>query len=146
MMEERLFFAVRMVLYVVTLTVFMVVPAAMSDGMSIVGIHGDASSYSDWKGDIIPVMSKVSPGSTVTWVNWVRGGQIKVLFKDGKKCKNVTADPQGYSLDSKTESYSTDYLPGGQKISLKFMEKGTYDFEVYAQGKIRPVKGQIVVQ
>ena len=96
---------------------------------------------------IEPATTFVNKGDCVVWFNRTFANEIQVMFKEGKKCLDVTKSPQGFSLNAES-CYVTSWIPFAGTSSLRFMEKGTYKYEVKA--KSMPVKtvveGQIVVE
>ena len=87
-----------------------------------------------------------SKGDCVVWFNRVQAKEIQVIFEEGKKCSDGTMAPMGFSYDQ-NNCYVTNYIPFAGTSSLRFMEKGTYNYVVKAKGlPSLPVKGQIVVE
>jgi len=88
----------------------------------------------------------VSKGDCVVWFNRVAAKEIQVVFEEGKKCLDVTNAPIGFSLDAHS-CYVTSWIPFAGTSSLRFMEKGTYNYVVEAKGmKGVQAKGQIIVE
>jgi hypothetical protein len=93
-----------------------------------------------------PEVLKVTKGDCVVWINWTRGEDVKVIFKEGKKCADITKAPVGFKLDS-SGCYVTDFLAFGQTSSLMFPVAGSFDYEVEFQRKVgKAVKGSIQVK
>lgn len=77
----------------------------------------------------------VIAGDCVVWVNWSKGPEIKVVFKEGKVCHDVTRPRAAFTMDAKN-CYVTNYIPYGGTSSLTFKEKGVFNYEVIdAEGK-----------
>jgi hypothetical protein len=93
-----------------------------------------------------PEVLKITKGDCVVWINWTRGEDVKVIFKEGKKCADITKAPVGFKLDS-SGCYVTDFLAFGQTSSLMFPVAGSLDYEVEFQRKVgKAVKGSIQVK
>lgn len=101
-------------------------------------------SYAPHEGVFVePATTRISKGSCVIWINWVRAKEVQVIFSDGKKCDDVTDSPMGFDMNSEN-CYVTNYLPMGTTSSLKFNEAGTYEYEVKVKDGAQE-KGKIVV-
>ena len=87
----------------------------------------------------------LSKGDCVVWFNRV-AKEVMVKFDEGKRCVDVTQAPMGFSLNEHS-CYVTSWIPFAGTSSLRFMEKGTYNYVVEAKGqKNVEAKGQIVVE
>jgi hypothetical protein len=86
----------------------------------------------------------VGKGTVVIWNNWARSTEVKIVFEDGKTCKDVTEAPMGFSMDAKA-CYVTTWVPLGGTSSLRFVHSGTYKYEVETNGGIK-TSGKIVIQ
>lgn len=75
-----------------------------------------------------PEILRVSKGSCVIWVNWSTA-EVKVIFKEGKKCASVSEAPVGFSLDYE-ECFVTSWVPFGGTSSLRFKEAGVFEYEI----------------
>jgi hypothetical protein len=76
----------------------------------------------------------VKEGACIIWVNWGRA-EVKVNFRDGKKCLDATTGQSGFDLKEKypkvdTACYVTNWIPMGSTSSLTFTEPGVYKFAV----------------
>ena len=88
----------------------------------------------------------VSKGDCVVWFNRFTAETLKVTFKEGKKCADVTQAPMGFSLNAQG-CYVTNWMPFGGTSSLRFMEKGTYEYTVEAKNRgDAKAKGKIIVE
>ncbi len=76
-----------------------------------------------------PPSSQVNKGDCVVWINWTRGEDVKVIFREGKKCAEVTQAPVGFKADF-SGCYLTNYLGFGETSSLIFVEPGKYDYDI----------------
>jgi len=95
---------------------------------------------------IEPQTSFISKGDCVVWFNRVFTDEVMVIFKEGKKCLDVTKAPMGFTLDAET-CYVTSWIPFAGTTSLRFMEKGTYEYTVKAKDwKGITATGRIVVE
>ena len=90
-----------------------------------------------------PDITNIRSGSCLVWVNLAREKEVKVIFEDGKVCKDVTTAPVGFQMDAKN-CYVTNYIPFGATSSLLFEKEGTYEY-VATAGKIK-VKGKVIVR
>jgi hypothetical protein len=83
---------------------------------------------------IEPDFLVISKGGCVIWSNWVRGvgEDVKVIFEEGKTCRDMTEAPSGFKLDE-SSCYVTSWLPFGATSSLKFKEEGTFAYTVETQ-------------
>ncbi len=100
-----------------------------------------------------PETLNVSKGDCVVWVNWTRGEEVRVIFREGKKCEAVTKASTRFKPDF-SGCFLTDYLGFGETSSLVFVEPGTFTYEVefgrtsgglYGPGRTI-VNGSIVVK
>ena len=94
--------------------------------------------------NIEPKVTFIAKGSVVVWVNLVRAEQVKVNFREGKKCLDVTKAPTGFKLDAQ-QCYVTDFIRLGGTSSLKFVDRGTYKYEVTTEGGAKE-SGEIIVR
>jgi hypothetical protein len=96
--------------------------------------------------EIVPQYIRVPQGSCVVWVNWIQQAEIQLSFGEGKVCKKATATPMRFTLEHETDCYVTDFKQVGETSSLRFMEKGTYKYEIKMRGRISPVgTGEVTV-
>ena len=109
----------------------------------IIKIHGRTEHPSIM---IEPETIFLSKGDCVVWFNRFTAEDVKVTFEEGKKCLDVTTAPIGFSLNAQT-CYVTSWMPFVGTSSLRFMEKGTYEYSVEAKniGGVK-AKGRIVVE
>ena len=96
---------------------------------------------------IEPGTTFINKGDCVVWFNRVFTDQIQIMFKEGKKCLDVTKSPMGFTLDAES-CYVTTWLPFAATSSLRFMEKGTYKYVIKAKSMPgqNVQEGQIVVE
>ena len=78
---------------------------------------------------IEPETLNVAKGDCVVWLNWTRGEDVRVIFKEGKKCADMTKAPVRFKPDF-SGCFLTDYLNFGETSSLVFVEAGRFDYEV----------------
>ena len=76
-----------------------------------------------------PQVLNVAKGDCVVWINWTRGEDVRVIFREGKKCADMTKGPVQFKPDF-SGCYLTDYLGFGETSSLVFVEAGKFDYEV----------------
>ena len=69
-----------------------------------------------------------------------------LYFKEGKNCADVTSFPTAFSLNSQG-CYVTSWIPLAGTSSLRFMQKGTYEYLIEAKGRLGgEIKGKIKVE
>jgi len=78
---------------------------------------------------ISPQNLNVDKGDCVVWVNWTRAEDVRVIFREGKKCADMTKSPVRFKPDF-SGCFLTDYLGFGETSSLVFVEAGVFDYEV----------------
>jgi hypothetical protein len=78
---------------------------------------------------IEPETLNVAKGDCVVWINWTRGEDVRVIFREGKRCSDMTKSPVKFKPDF-SGCYLTDFLGFGETSSLVFAEAGKYDYEV----------------
>ena len=93
---------------------------------------------------IEPRTMRVSKDTCVVWSNWVKTSEIQIVFKDGKKCEDVTDAATGFSMDA-ANCFVTNFLARGETSSLRFTQEGTYHYEVKSKGGPTE-KGKILVK
>ena len=76
-----------------------------------------------------PQFLNVAKGDCVVWINWTRGEDVRVIFREGKKCEDMTKAPVRFKPDF-SGCFLTDYLGFGETSSLVFVEAGVFDYEV----------------
>ena len=109
----------------------------------LIKIHGRSEHPSI---RIEPEISFVSKGDCVVWFNRLFTDEVQVILEEGKKCLDVTNAPMGFSLNAQS-CYVTSWIPFAGTSSLRFMEKGTYEYTVKAKAwKGITAKGRIEVE
>jgi len=76
-----------------------------------------------------PNLLTIKKGDCVVWINWTRGEDVRVIFREGKKCADMTKAPVKFKPDF-SGCFLTDYLGFGETSSLVFVEAGKFDYEV----------------
>lgn len=111
------------------------------EDLKVVRISGDSGE----KGclDVTPKAMDITAGSCVVWVNWSKGPEIMVIFKEGKVCYDVSRPTSGFKL-SEQNCYVTNYIPYGGTSSLTFKDEGTFKYEVVTESG-QAVKCQLTV-
>ncbi len=103
---------------------------------------------------ISPETLRVKKGDCVVWINWTRREDVKIIFKEGKRCQDMTKSPMGFKMDW-SGCYVTDYLDFGRTSSLLFDQAGTFKYEVEFKptgsptgvGRVGPARfGTIIVE
>jgi len=95
---------------------------------------------------IEPTDIRVEKGTCVIWFNKTPGERINITFEDGKKCEDVTDPSVDFKLDEKSCFITTTHIRPGGTASLRFNEKGTFDYTLEAQTQDKKVKGRIYVR
>jgi plastocyanin len=78
---------------------------------------------------ISPETLHIKKGDCVAWINRTHIEDIKIIFKEGKRCQNMMGSAVGFKKDWK-DSCVTDYLSPGRASSLLFDQAGTFNYEV----------------
>jgi len=90
-----------------------------------------------------PESLSISKGTCVIWFNRSTANEIKVVFEEGKQCASVTDAPTGFSLNHE-QCYVTSWVPFGGTSSLRFTEKGTYEYAIELAVGDEPERGKRV--
>ena len=77
-----------------------------------------------------PEKMLISKGTCVVWFNRATAANVKIIFEDGKTCAAATDVPTGFSMDTYGACYVTSWVPFAGTSSLRFNEKGTYDYTI----------------
>jgi outer membrane protein OmpA-like peptidoglycan-associated protein len=121
---------------------------ALANECRIITIKGGGKSgVSTSLGSIIsadPSTIYVTTGTCVVWVNHAHATEVRVTFKDGKACADVTESPRGFSMDEE-QCYVTNYLPLGGTSSLIFRDEGEYEY-ILEHGREQTATGKIIVK
>lgn len=130
MNKIKSFLSVIGLAFILLMTIFVVRPGPVNaaEECRIVKISGVGSPMSI---RVEPETLSVSQGTCVVWVNWTRATEVRVKFKEGKKCADATKAPVGFRMDA-MNCLVTDHIPLGATSSLMFTEVGTFDYEVEA--------------
>ncbi|MFH2045734.1 MAG: hypothetical protein ABIK92_11375 [Pseudomonadota bacterium] len=124
----------------------------IKDQCLIVSLQGEIDSDKPEKMDnaitITPQDLDISVGACAVWVNWIRGAEISISFKEGKVCKISTDYSKfGFRLTPDIGCFVTDFLQQGETTSLRFMEPGTYKYNIYTHNRKSPLaSGKINVK
>ncbi len=108
-------------------------PASFAADERLVRLLGGIGPQTD-QIRVEPETLMVQEGTVVVWLNWVKGEEVKLTFREGKKCDDATEAASGFGLDAEN-CYVTSWVPMGGTSSLIFSEKGTYPYEVQQKGK-----------
>jgi hypothetical protein len=142
MNKKRLLIAVVVSFVVAMMIGLLSLEKVSAQECRLIKIHGrtDLSTVM-----IEPETIYATKGDCVVWFNRV-AKDIMVKFDEGKRCADVTQAPMGFSLNAQS-CFVTSWLPFAGTSSLRFMEKGTYNYVVEAKGqKNVEAKGQIIVE
>jgi hypothetical protein len=142
MNKKRLLIAVVVSFVVAMMVGLLSLEIVSAQECRLIKIHGrtDLSTVM-----IEPETIYATKGDCVVWFNRV-AKEIMIKFDEGKRCADVTQAPMGFSLNAQS-CYVTSWIPFAGTSSLRFMEKGTYNYVVEAKGqKNVEAKGQIIVE
>jgi len=109
----------------------------------IIRIHGQA--YPEKSVWLEPETLLLPKSGCVIWVNFARGN-VKVIFEEGKKCKDVTEAASAFTMDESLGCYVTSFVDVGATSSLRFVEEGTLAYKVEIEGVAEKATGSIVVR
>ena len=102
------------------------------EDLKVVRIVGQ--SEGDGTLTVEPKTLDITSGDCVVWVNWSKGGEVMVVFSDGKACYDVTRrSSSGFSMESQKNCYVTNFIPYGGTSSLTFKDNGVFEYEVIAE-------------
>ena len=94
-----------------------------------------------------PTELYIDKGTIVVWLSGVRDQNIKVVFEDGKTCKDVTADNSAnfFKLDVKG-CYVTNFIPFAGTSTLQFTDSGIFEYVVLSQDDKIKASAKIIVR
>ena len=99
--------------------------------------------------NIDPPLLKVKKNTIVLWMNGILNAEIQTVFEDGKRCMDVTVNPDlkhpGFYMDAK-HCFVTSYVPYTATTSLQFPEAGSFEYTVVTMDGKMKAKGRIVVK
>lgn len=86
----------------------------------------------------------IHKGTTVVFAN---SGvfQVGVIFEEGKTCQVGTKAAEGFKYDKATNCYQALIMPNGGTRSLRFLEKGVYEYRVAWGDRPQESKAKIIV-
>jgi hypothetical protein len=96
--------------------------------------------------NVEPEILLVEPNTVVVWTLF-GAFEAQILFLDGKKCQAATEAPVGFQLESgeTTACYRGVLIPNGGTASLKFKEKGVYEYSIKWANTPRKTRAKVVV-
>ena len=109
--------------FILTMVIFLGNPMAIGAAQKCAIVH--ISSHEGIDRETLTI----SRGDCVVWINMTHGEGVKITFREGKKCADMTKSPVGFKPDW-SGCYLTDYLDFGKTSSLIFVEAGTFKYEV----------------
>jgi hypothetical protein len=109
----------------------------------IIRIHGQG--FPDKSVWLEPETLLIPKNGCIIWINFAKGN-VKVIFEEGKKCKDVTEAPSAFSMDHALGCYVSSFVDVGATSSLKFVEEGTFSYKVEIEGISDKATGSIVVR
>jgi plastocyanin len=133
MNKSKLFLMATGTVFILTMVIFIGNPITIgaAEKCTIVTIQSHEG--------ISPETLRIKKGDCVVWMNWTRGEDVKIIFKEGKKCQDSTKSPVGFKMDWRS-CYVTDYLDFGRTSSLLFDQAGTFSYEVEFKSSSRSGK------
>ena len=97
--------------------------------------------------NIEPTNIRIEKGDCVIWFNNTPGERIKIVFEDGKKCDDITDASADFTFDEKNNCFiSATHIGPGGTASLRFLEKGAFDYILEAETQFKKVRGRIYVR
>ncbi len=96
-----------------------------------------------------PETVTINKNTIIVWMSGVSGKEVQVVFKEGRKCKDITVNPNlkisGFHTDSKN-CYVTNFLPYSATTTLQFPEVGHFEYNVVSDDGKMQAKGKIIVK
>ncbi len=93
-------------------------------------------------------VTNIKKDDLVIWMNGVVAHEVQIIFKEGKICRDVTANPNfkqpKFFLDARN-CYTTSFLKYSTTSTLQFVELGTYNYEIISEDGQMSAKGKIIV-
>ena len=78
---------------------------------------------------IEPEVLRIKKGDCVVWLNQSQGWDFRIVFKEGKRCQDMTKSPTGFKMNWKS-CYVSDNLDYGRTSSLLFDQPGTFRYQI----------------
>jgi len=103
------------------------------------------SSHNFHRIRIEPQTIQVSEETVVVWNNWARTNEVELVVEDTKKCQEVKEVSTGFEFEPEKKCSVTERIPCGETSSLRFTERGTFEYVIKAQGA-DSAKGLVVVE
>ena len=145
-MKRKNFHNTACLILIVGIFLLLLSPVTALAWERLVRIHGDPRPPAEIKMIFLePDSVAIEAGTVVIWYNKSAGKEIKLSFESGKICKDTTESHFGFNLQEATNCFVTDWIPMGATSSLRFMEKGVYEYTVEGPGGIK-TKGKIEVK
>jgi len=95
-----------------------------------------------------PYVLTVKKNTIVVWMNGIEDQEIQIIFKEGKICRDITANPNqqypGFFMNAKN-CYVTSFLPYMETSTLQFPEEGHFDYSVATKDDSMKATGSIDV-
>lgn len=95
-----------------------------------------------------PATMEATRGEIAVWMNLVTDKEVKVIFEEGKTCRDVTKNLNlrqlGFLLDTKG-CYSTSFVNFSETTSLQFTEPGKFSYKVISEDGLEGM-GKIIVK
>lgn len=93
-----------------------------------------------------PRTMRVDEGTCVIWINLSRSPDVEIKFRDGGKCIEATDAPTGFNPELLSGCYVTGMIHMGATSSLRFVEKGTFEYMVETAQETIKTTGEIIVE
>jgi hypothetical protein len=144
MMEKRLLLVVGLVSMLAVTIMLLAQDIGIAQDCRIIRVHGGITlGQSEYR--VEPETVIASKGTCVIWFNRAVANEIKIVFKEGKRCASMSEAPVGFSLDHE-QCFVTTWVPFGGTASLKFTQAGTFDYTVEVTGGETETKGRQVTK
>ncbi|MDY6971971.1 MAG: hypothetical protein SV775_06555 [Thermodesulfobacteriota bacterium] len=99
--------------------------------------------------NIDPSLLEAKKNTIVLWMNGIFNEEIQIVFEDGRKCMDVTVNPDlkhpGFFMDAKN-CFVTSFIRYTDTSSLQFPEPGNFEYTVLTMDGKMKGKGRIVVR
>ncbi|MDD5693645.1 MAG: hypothetical protein PHU86_04205 [Patescibacteria group bacterium] len=93
---------------------------------------------------IVPKVLEIDKNTIVIWLNGATE-EVKVIFEEGKVCKDLVLNPKDFNLDERS-CFVTTFMPWGATSSLVFPKPGKFAYSIETSGGKLKAKGEIIVR
>lgn len=85
-------------------------------------------------------------GDCMIWFNNAGHSEVKISFKEGKKCTEVVDETMDFKLDKENCLVTKTYIPPRGTVSFVFEKEGSFDYIVEVKGTNLKVEGTVRVE